>query len=271
MSTSILSALYSGPSGEAAVNYACGLAAHLGIPLRVVNPFTVPIALGEMPMPMLPVEEVRTSAERQLNDAIGKLALIYPSVEIKPIVTYGALSDVLDEEVSNSSPLLTVVSHDEGEDPEIWLASDTADLLREGKGAILVVTRSAVFAQPQHICLACDSQGIREGLPVDGLLQLQQALGFKITVLHVVAAAEETISFPSSQLSQQLNAGPVSYAEISAQGEVDEAIASFADTHAIDWLAVAPHHYGFWQGLFHKSHTSRILHLAHIPVLGLHE
>jgi hypothetical protein len=57
---------------------------------------------------------------------------------------------------------------------------------------------------------------------------------------------------------------------MSTSSGVDEAITNYAGTHGMDWLAVIPHHYGFWEGLFHKSHTERMLKLAHIPILALH-
>jgi nucleotide-binding universal stress UspA family protein len=270
--SSILTALNTGTGGDSAIHYACGLAASLKLPVRIVNPFTVPITLGEMPMPMLPVEEVRASAERQLDDCIIKLKEGFPSVEVKATVAYGALADILDEEVGNNNPVITVIGHDLGEDPDIWIGSDSTDILREGKGSVLVVSNNAVYADPGHVCLACDTQSIKEGLPLNGLLVLQKLLGFRITVLHVVTSGEESIPFSSSPLYQQLDkASSVSFAEVSATGEIDEVIASFPDTHDVDWLALAPHHYGFWQGMFHKSHTSRVLHLAHVPILGLHE
>jgi nucleotide-binding universal stress UspA family protein len=105
---------------------------------------------------------------------------------------------------------------------------------------------------------------------LDGFLALQQRLGFRTTLLHVVTSGDETVSFPGSKLEAQLTGIQISYAEISVAGEVDQAIASFPDSHDVDWLALAPHQYGFWSGLFHKSHTSKVLNLSHVPVLGLH-
>jgi nucleotide-binding universal stress UspA family protein len=270
MST-ILTALNTGSGGDAAILYAGGLASSLKLPLRIVNPFTVPITLGEMPMPMLPVEEVRASAERQLEGLVLKLKEDFPDVQLNPAVAYGALADILDDEAAKSKPLITIIGHDDGEDPDVWIGSDSTDILREGRGSVLVVSQKATFSRPKHVCLACDSRSITEGLPLSGLLELQALLGFRITVLHVITSGEDGVSFQSSPLYQQLSNVPtVSFAEVSAVGEVDEAIASFPDSHDIDWLALAPHHYGFWQGIFHKSHTSRVLHLAHVPILGLH-
>jgi nucleotide-binding universal stress UspA family protein len=121
----------------------------------------------------------------------------------------------------------------------------------------------------QHVCLACDSRTISEGLNTSPLQEWQQRLRFRLTVLHVNQAKEAAI-FEGSMLEQQLASMSAGYAEVSVEGEVDKAIAAFAEMHGMDWLAMAPHHYGFWEGLFHKSHTSRVLHLAHVPVLALH-
>ncbi len=271
----ILTAVYAAGAGNnTAASYAAGLASAVGLPLRIIYPYVVPVALGEMPMPLLPVEEVREAAMGRLTAAEKMLQSQYPALPISSDAAYGTLEDLLDEACERDAPLLTVIGNDEeGADSGGWIGSAGADILRNGGWPVLAVPGSASFARPQHICLACDAQSIRDGVPAASLLQLQSVLGFRITVLHVLGAGEEvTVTFKGSALEKSLASAAmeVRYVEISGEGAVDEAIAAFADSHGIDWLALAPHHYGFWEGLFHKSHTSHLLRLAHVPVLGLH-
>lgn len=267
----ILTTVYPIANGDAAAHYAAGLALASRLPLRIIYPYIVPVSVGEIPMPMLPVEEVREAARARVAEAAKSLAALYPSVEVTTDVVYGMLTDILDDELAGakSSPLLTVIGNDEEEGSDTWLGGETADILREGRMPVLAVPHTATFSMPQHVCLACDTRSIRQGLPVAALQTWQQRLGFRLTVLHVVQA-EDTAIYEGSALERQLAATAVGYAEVSVTKEVDKAIADFAQLHGMDWLALAPHHYSFWEGLFHKSHTSRVLHLAHVPVLALH-
>lgn len=263
----ILTTIYPIDDGHTAAHYAASLALALNLPLRLVYPYTVPIAVGEMPMPMLPVDDVRDAAQARLTTVAAELSTHYPSLELTTDVAYGNLEDVLDD--IDEVPMLTVIGNNEPEETDVWLGSESAAILREGRWPVLAVPHGSKFSTPQQVCLACDAKTIQEGLPLGNLLSLQQHLGFKLTVLHVMMHDEPTVSYEGSALDAQL-AGRAGYAEVSANAEVNAAIAAYADTHGMDWLALAPHHYGFWAGLFHKSHTSRVLHLAHVPVLAMH-
>jgi nucleotide-binding universal stress UspA family protein len=220
---------------------------------------------------MLPVEEVRDAAMGRVAEVVKSLSSVYPSLEVSSDVVYGMLTDILDDELAagKPAPMLAVIGNDEEEGSDAWLSGETADILRDGRLPVLAVPHTATFKMPQHVCIACDTRSISEGLPLASLQAWQQRLGFRLTVLHVVQA-EQVISYEGSILEGQLAASAAGYAEVSVTKEVDKAIADFAEMHGMDWLAMAPHHYGFWEGLFHKSHTSRVLHLAHVPVLALH-
>jgi nucleotide-binding universal stress UspA family protein len=267
----ILTTAYPIANGDAAVHYAAGLALASHLPLRVVYPYTVPVSVGEIPMPMLPVEEVREAANSRISEVVKSLSTLYPSLQVSSNVVYGMLTDILDDELGEGkpAPLLTVIGNDEEEGSDAWLGGETTDILRDGHLPVLAVPHTTSFRMPQHVCLACDTRSITEGMPVVALQAWQKRLGFRITVLHVVEAGQ-AVSYEGSVLEGQLTTMAAGYAEVSVTKEVDKAIADFAALHGMDWLAIAPHHYGFWEGLFHKSHTSRVLHLAHVPVLALH-
>lgn len=269
----VLTTIYPAAGGDAAAQYAAELSLALNVPLRILYPYTVPVAIGEMPIPLLPVEEVRDAANGRLDTAVRELKALFPALNIEHEALYGNLGDVLDNNGKDDDvPLLTVICNNEQDDSDTWIGGESDELLREGKRPILAVPAKVVFQKPRHVCIACDTRSINEGLSLATLPELHARLGFRVTVLHVTGTdGADVVSYEGSQLEQQLSGIAAGYIEISAAGEINEAIASFADTHEVDWLAMAPHHYGFWAGLFHKSHTSRVLHLAHVPVLALHD
>jgi nucleotide-binding universal stress UspA family protein len=262
----ILTTAYPIANGDTAAHYAANLALTLNLPLRIVYPYTVPVSVGEIPMPVMPVEEVRDAANAHVADLVNDLKAAHPTLHVSADVVYGGLPDVLDD--VDTAPVLVVIGNDDSEDSDAWLGSESADILRDGRWPVLAVPHHVTFKVPQQVCLAADAATIREGLPLGSLLSLKQQLGFRLTVLHVMHN-EQPVVYEGSALDAQL-AGMAGYSEVSVDGAVDAAIAAFADTHGMDWLALAPHYYGFWAGLFHRSHTSRVLHLAHVPVLALH-
>lgn len=267
----LLSAIYSSSQyGLTAAEYACGLADILKCPVRLVHSYVLPISISEIPLPVMAAEDVRSVAAVYMDESVIKLRNRWPDIDITGDIAYGDLADVLDEISQAKKPLLTIIGNDEENDADVWIGSNTGAMLREGDNPVLAVPYTAIFQQPAHVCIASDGQSIAEGASVDVLLQLKEAMNFGITVLHVKTEGGPVITFPESTLGIQLNAANVKYVEISAPGTVNDAITAYTTAHGVDWLAVIPHHYTFWQGLFHKSHTSQMLHMAHMPVLALH-
>ena len=264
----LLSTTYPSAQGLVAAEYACGLAATLGCSVKLLHAYIVPITFGEMPLPIMPAEDARDLAAGQMDTAIAKLRSKYPDVGISSDLTYGNLADVLYEAARNAPPLLTIIGNDE-EDVNGWIGSNATEMLREAGHPVLAVPHTAVYSKPVHICIAGDGRSIAEGASVDILLRLQEACDLRITVLHILAEGEMPVVFTDSALGRQLARSGATYVELPASGAVDATIAGYAASQRMDWLALIPHHYGFWEGLFHKSHTAHMLHLAHLPILAL--
>jgi nucleotide-binding universal stress UspA family protein len=269
----VLTAIYPTDAGNFSVHYAARLALALQLPLRIVYPYTVPLAVGEMPMPLLPVEEVRDAAQARVDALRQDFQSQYPVLSISTDLAYGTTQDVLNDAAGSGldSAAITVINNGDPEDADSWLGSESASMLRENRGLVLAVPQGLLFRAPMHVCVACDARGVREGLPLTALLRLKNQLGFRLTVLHVTQPGSDVIAYEQSALQARLAGTAVAFSEIAAADAVDKAIAAFVESQAVDWLALAPHHYGFWEGLFHRSHTAKLLSLAQVPVLALHD
>src|SRR5262249_33648649 len=156
---------------------------------------TVPVAIGEMPMPLLPVDEVLAAANARLGEVSAAIKAMYPSLDVSTAAMYGNLGDLVEELTEQSAPLLTVVGNDEDDGADLWIGSEGADVLRKGARPALAVPQTSVFKKPQHVCIACDAQSIREGMSLASLLALQEQLGFSITVMHVAGEDGEAIVY----------------------------------------------------------------------------
>ncbi len=269
----VLAATYPNEADNFSVHYAAGLAAGLQLPLRIICPYTVPLAVGEMPMPLLPVEEVRDAAQARVESLKSDFQRQYPNLRVSGDLVYGTLADVVNEAARSGleRAALSVVPNGAGGDADSWLGSEVASLLRESRASLLAVPAGVPFRTPRHVCIACDFKGVQEGLPLLNLLRLKTALGFRLTVLHVLQSGDAPIQFERSMLQNQLVGTASSFSEITANDGVDKAIAGFVSGQAVDWLAVAPHHYGFWEGLFHRSHTVRLLEGTKVPIFSLRD
>lgn len=269
----ILTATYPGDTAYSSVHFSAGLALALQLPLQVVLPYTVPLAVGEMPMPLLPVEEVRDAAQGRLDALRQDLQARYPALQISTGLAYGTTQDALQDAASSGTnrAAITVVNNGDDANAESWFGMDSVNIMRENQGLVLAVPQGLGFRVPRHICLACDGKGIQDGIPVSDLIALKAKLNFRLTVLHVKEAGSISSGYENSNLQEQLAGAAASFAEISASGAVDQTIADYVQSQSVDWVAMSPHHRGFWESLFHRSHTARMLSLARIPVMALHK
>jgi nucleotide-binding universal stress UspA family protein len=228
------------------------------------------VTFGDVPLPVIAVDDILHITTERANSAVAQLRVQYPGIEISSEVAYGDFEDLLEEEVSRRHSILAIIGNDEEPDSNIWIGSDASSLLREAPIPILAVPQSAAYKIPVHLCLACDTGSINNGHPIDILHVLKSAYDLRLTVLHLLSNDETPVDFEASTLGRMLSGIGTTYVEMSASDSIDGIITDYAVTHGMDWLAVIPHHYGFWEGLFHKSHTEKMLQLAHIPVLALH-
>src|ERR1044072_6084353 len=111
----ILTTVYPALGGDVTADYGAELALAMKLPLRIVLPYVVPVAIGEIPMPIMAVEEVRDAANVRLAEAAKRLATTYPRLHITSDVVYGNLADVLDDEDADGkpAPILTVIGNND--------------------------------------------------------------------------------------------------------------------------------------------------------------
>lgn len=267
----ILSTTNASVNGLHAAEYAAGLAGSLKCPLRLVYAYVVPVTFGEVPLPVMPADEAKRIADDQATAARKNLGAKFPGLEIQTEVAYGDLADVLEETANREQPWLTVIGNDEEPDSEGLIGIYASRMLRQAGHPVLAVPHATPFSVPRHVGIAVDDRCIHEGVPAELLAALCKQLGFRLSVLHVLTEDSEPLDFEDTRLGWQLGGIDASYVELPPSESVDEAIAQYAiGAGAMDWIALVPHHYNFWEGLFHRSHTARMLHVAQRPVLAIH-
>lgn len=260
-------------AGNGAVHYACRLAADLQYSVTVLHSYVVPVAFSETPMPLVPVRDMQEISESHLEELAGQLQSRYPEVPIEKRLAYGDILDCLQEEAERVRPALVVLGNNGAGQSDGWLGSTAVSVLRNLNTTVLAIPDGAGYNGIRNICLACDFKDIDERMPVAPLLQWVQITGARLHVLHVSreAAADQELRYEDTHLPRLLEGCDVAYHYATAPGSVDERITGFAAEQHMDWLTLIPHHHGFWESLFHKSHTRAMARMSPVPVLALHQ
>lgn len=255
-----------------AVHYACSMAQTYAASVTVIHSFIIPVVIStDTPMPAISIDEARNLALERMDSLIAELKRSYTGIDINSHITYGDITDSLEEYTESLKPWLIVIGNSSSNDTSFWPGSNLINALKELPYMVLAVPADANYRPVNNICFACDYQSITERLPTDDLMQLVSKTGAKLHILNVAKDGEHKDGLEEANILKTILA-PASpeYHFIDGQ-DVDESIQRFVTEKNMDWLIIVPHKHSFFEGLLHKSHTKAMAKMSHIPLMALHE
>lgn len=268
----ILTATDFSDAANYALEYTCMLANNMNADVVVLHSYTVPVSVGDNPMPMMSVEECRQIAEKAMMQLTDKLTVTFNDVNVSGLVMFGDITDVIKEYASQNKPWLIVVGNSLRDEDSMWFGGNLMSMMRSLPHPVLAVPEGCLYSPVSKICFACDYKKETENLPLHTIVNITSTLKSQ---LHVLNVDHDNTNFNtdtpevSEVLHQKLASAKPEYHYIDS-AETDEAIAQFINTHHINWLVVAPHKHGFIESLFRKSHTKELAKHINIPLLALH-
>ncbi|RYE22558.1 MAG: universal stress protein [Sphingobacteriales bacterium] len=255
-----------------AVHYACALAKTHNASVTVVHSFIIPIVIGtDTPMPAISVDEARDMATERMDELMAELEAAHPGVDINSHVTYGDITDSLDEYTETAQPWLIVIGNSSSEDNNFWPGSNLLNALKELPYMVLAVPPEANYTEVKNICFACDFKNTSEQLPAGDLLKLVADTHAKLNVLNVHQGTgdQEGVQAEMNKLKEVLAPANPEYHFVSSES-IDDGIQQFVADNNMDWLVIIPHKHSFFEGLLHHSHTKAMARMSHVPLLALH-
>jgi nucleotide-binding universal stress UspA family protein len=269
----IIAATDFSPVATNAVHYACRLANACNAAVHIVHSFIVPVTFSEAPMPMMTIDEGRQIAEDSMTELHQQLSSTYPGQDIQTFVTYGDITDSLQEYAEKVQPIMIVVGNSSDEGTSFWLGSNLISELKELPCTVMAIPSNAVYQPAKKICLACDFKQVTDTFPANDLISLVKATGAELHVLNVDHKNREfgaDTPLNTERIHEFLHSVDPQYHFID-NGDIEAGINSFVGLNNMDWLAVIPHKHSFVEAMFRKSHTKAIVRMSHIPLVALHE
>ena len=256
-----------------AVHYACRLAQDTQSSVDVMHAFILPVTFNDVPMPVVPIDEARQTAEESIASLVTELQEAYPGLGITGKVSYGDITDCLKEYAADVQPKVVVIGNSSEEGMSFWWGSNLLNALKSLPCPVIAVPLASKFAPIKNICFACDYKDISERLPTGQLTDMVRLTGAQLHVLnvsHLNKGFTPDTPLESSLLHEELAPlAPVYH--YSDDEHTDMGIQKFVDSNQMDWLMVMPHKHSFFASLFHKSHTASMAHLSHVPLVSIHE
>ena len=263
-------------SATSAMNYAVEMAKEIGAAVHLYHVYQVPVAVSDVPVVIVSVEELKKNAEEQLEYLKKGLAHITSDkpVTVTTEATMGNTVDELEELCKRLHPFMVVMGSRGSTGMErILFGSTTLTAIKHLTCPVIVVPPGSNYKGIKKVGFACDFRKVIETTPTHYIEELVRLFGASLHVLNVdyenkhfkPETPEESLYLHT--LLKDLNP---QYHFIEEK-DIEDGINKFAEENNLDLVITIPKKHKLLDGLFRKSSTRQLVFESHIPVLCIHE
>jgi nucleotide-binding universal stress UspA family protein len=221
------------------------------------------------------IDELKKASEENLRAfQITLKAYCDTDIQLESLSEYGTLTlDINDVCKSTNADLIVMGVTGTGKIAESLIGSFAIDVSRKATVPVIVVPPEAAFSDIKEVMLACDFSKVVETTPVapiKKILDETKAKLFVINIDHKNKNFTAETPFESLMLDTLLQGYNPEYHFIDDTDFV-HAINKFALEKQVDLIITIPKKMGWFDALFHKSHTKTLAYHSHVPLMVVHE
>ena len=237
--------------------------------LLVLHGFDLPYSERSMTTSLL--EEMRRNSELHMKE-FEKEVLAKSGVPFTTQVTMGNPIRLIRETAENKNVDLVVLGTKGASGIEEFLiGSNAASIIQNIDIPVLVIPPKSKLKEFKKIVLASDLDLKNKERPLLRLKAFAQIYGSTIEILHF--QDEQGIGAGNRNfLEEKLGDVPHTYSIAKKREDgMDQTILKHCEAKNADLVTAITKRYGFFEGLFHSSLTSKLAYHTSIPMLALHE
>jgi len=251
------------PAADNAMLFAGQLATSMQASVRLLHIYQIPVSMNDVPVMIIPVEELQEMADKGLQKSKELLQRHYPSLSINTQSRLGDINDELNAACKESGPVATVIGKHSSSGLERLLFGNTSlSIIKHCKTPVIVVPDSINNYQVKNIGLALDSSD--SSIPQNKIKQLTSALNAALHIVHIESGknVHEDFISPIQETSS---------VTIIKDDEFVHGIESFVNEKQIDLIIILPHKHSLVEKIFFKTHTKELMEEITIPVMTIPE
>jgi nucleotide-binding universal stress UspA family protein len=216
--------------------------------------------------------EISLAALQNLKAELNRLA---PSVPIACVAEEGGLLNNL-EKLFHHHELDLIVMGITGATKldQILIGSNTLRVVDHHFAPVIIVPPDASYRSIRRVIFCSDFRDVAASTPVKTLRNLLDLLKPELHVVNVdkdhYVELTETFKAEKRKMEEMLEGYDPKFSFISMYDFVDS-INLYAEDIQADLILTVPRRHGFLSGLFKTSHTKKLAHHSHIPVLAVQE
>jgi nucleotide-binding universal stress UspA family protein len=264
------------PAATNAVNYGVDMALAINASVLLLHVYNIPVALGDVPVALLSVDELKQAAEHNIERLKKDLEHVTSGkLKIYTETRLGNVTDELEELCKQTQPFAVVMGTTGLSAVERTLfGSNTLTAIKHLKCPVICVPKGKEYGKGVHkIGLACDFREVVETTPVSEIKDFVKEFHAQLFVLNVDYDNQQfkpDTPEQSALLHGALEEIHPEYHFITHK-DIEDGINEFAETHDLDLVIAIPKKHKLLEGLFKKSSTRQLVFESHVPVMCVHE
>lgn len=260
-------------TAENAAEYAFEFAKYAKAKLLLLHVYSVPVPVADVPVTVIPLEEVERESIKELKAFNKKLTHKYPGIETEIITRAGFVVEEILMMLEERKPDLVIMGLAGDSKSKGIFGSNTTTIIKRAKCPVLTIPSGIRFKKPEKIALACDYSAIVPDDVVNKFKEYVHLFGAKVLVFDVLRRAElVTYQKAAAEVNLENSLVDIGHSLYYPSGDnLPEEANSFIERQNVDMLVMIPHNYSFFQKLFHRSATKKMAFQAKVPLLTIHE
>lgn len=264
------------PASNTALHYGMDMARMINASLLLFHAYQVPVSYSDTPIVLVSVDELKHSAEQQLEKLKGEVEhIVSGSVKVYAEARLGNTTDELETLCEKINPFAIVMGARGSSGIETTIfGSTTLTSIRHLKWPVITVPQGKEFGNGiRKVGFACDFREVVQTTPVDVIRNIVKTFSAELHVLNVDHHEKHfrpDTPEQSALLHTMLEDCKPVYHFIEHK-DVEDGINEFAEKNNIDLIVAIPKRHKLLQGLFKPSSTKQLVFQSHIPVLCIHE
>jgi nucleotide-binding universal stress UspA family protein len=262
------------PAALNAANYAADMALAIGADLLLFHVYQVPVAVTDVPLVFISVDDLRTSAVQKLEKLKGDLEHVSShQLKIEIEARLGNTADELENICDAIKPFAVVMgSMGHSAIERTLFGSTTLSAIRNLTWPVICVPRGKEYGLGiKKIGLACDLHEVEETTPFEAIINFVLEMNAEFHVLTVEKPGT------TQDLAEQTAILGTSIRQINPRfhfidhKDIEDGINEFAEKNNLDLIIAIPKKHKLLEGIFKPSSTKQLVFESHIPVMCIHE
>jgi nucleotide-binding universal stress UspA family protein len=259
-----------------AMNYAVDMAKAVDANILLLHVYQVPVSFTDVPVVLVSVDELKKSAETQLEELKKKIEHITSGkLKVYTEVKMGSVVDELNDLCNHIRPFAVVMGTKGTSGVErVLFGSNTLTAIKKLHWPVICVPPGKEYGNGiKKIGLACDFRQVVETTPAHAIKELVKEFNGELHVLNVDYDNRQFVSETPEQsmlLHTMLEELKPQYHFIQHR-DIEDGINEFAEKNNLDLVIAIPKKHKLLEGLFKKSSTRQLVFESHVPVMCVHE